>query len=83
MQKEKEQLAAMDKQKEKLMASKFGSCDLYCVVMEIKISYSVTYPLLRSKKSWTNNSRDYCSATTEGHPCTNLLDGNMSSYSIA
>ena len=30
VQKEKEQLAAMDKQKEKLMASKFGSCDLCC-----------------------------------------------------
>lgn len=62
VQKEKEQLATIDKQKEKLMA--------------------MTYPLLRNKKSWTSNSRDYCSATTEGHPCTNLLDDDACSLWI-
>ncbi|XP_065909173.1 uncharacterized protein [Dysidea avara] len=43
---------------------------------------AMTYPLLKNKKTWTSNSREYCSATTEGHPCTNLLDDDPCSLWI-
>ena len=73
--KEKEQLAGIDKQKETLMASETYTTSPCAQHYHNLI---VTYPLLKNKKTWTSNSREYCSATTEGHPCTNLLDGTVS-----
>ena len=42
----------------------------------------VTYPLLRNKQEWTKADGEHCSAWTQKHPNTCLLDSKWQHYII-